>query len=284
MARDHGRILTTIWQDRDFRKLTARQQRLYVLLLSQPDINNAGMLPMRLTKWAKFCVDIDHTHLLYDLHELEQHRFVFYDDETEEVLIRSFIRNDGILKIPNVAKNAIRCARLVESSKLREVLADELSRIDRKDTRAAAEEMKTETRSEPVWNTSEYVNDDVRNPSETCLNGLNPFETRSEPCGEGEGEGEGESLVGTYVGRDEKPPPQKFCSKHPDGTDAPCHACGQARAAREEWEQDQLAVTVQRRAAFREEVFDCPDCDDQGWVDTEDAVTRCTQHDWPVDA
>jgi hypothetical protein len=47
MARDYANIVTAIWRDRDFRALTAADQRMYLLLVTQPDISAAGTLSPR---------------------------------------------------------------------------------------------------------------------------------------------------------------------------------------------------------------------------------------------
>lgn len=55
------------------------------------------------------------------------------------------------------------------------------------------------------------------------------------------GEGRGEERRGKGTGAESSgvlpdSPPSPFCPKHPDGTDSPCRACGNARRAREAWE------------------------------------------------
>src|SRR5690606_9062734 len=101
MARDHGRILCRIWSDKDFRALPRTAQALYMQLLSQKEINNAGVLPLMLSKWAKGCDEIETSEdLVPDLAALIAARFIVVDSDTEEVLVRSFIRNDGVLKQP----------------------------------------------------------------------------------------------------------------------------------------------------------------------------------------
>lgn len=80
--------------------------------------------------------------------------------------------------------------------------------------------------------------------------------------------------------RDPNAPPPPHCPKHPGGTDTPCRACGAARQQHETWTANQTRAEVDRRAAFRAEIANCPDCDDHGWTDTDTGVTRCTRHDW----
>src|SRR5699024_3338647 len=47
MARDHGRILTAIWSDDDFRRLTVGAQHLYLMLVTDPGLSYAGVTDWR---------------------------------------------------------------------------------------------------------------------------------------------------------------------------------------------------------------------------------------------
>lgn len=87
-------------------------------------------------------------------------------------------------------------------------------------------------------------------------------------------------VVSTSVGRESggsvelgKSPPPKTCPKHPDGTDEPCWPCGQAKAARVDWE---AAKTVERKTVeqvrqaeqrrLRQlDVDRCQLCDERGY-------------------
>ncbi|WP_052684580.1 hypothetical protein [Lentzea aerocolonigenes] len=130
MSREHARILTAIWRDDDFRALSPEAQRLYFLLLSQPTINQAGVLPLTVSRWARGCSATDVADIEAALAELDRARFALVDADTDEVLVRAFMRKDGVAKQPNVLKAAFRFALAVESPRLRAVLADELRRLD----------------------------------------------------------------------------------------------------------------------------------------------------------
>jgi hypothetical protein len=141
MARSHARILVTIWADPDFRRLSVDAQRTYLLLLSQASLNNAGVLPMTIKRWAAGCDTTATGDLDKALAELDDTRFIVVDSDTEEVLIRSFIRNDGIVKQPQMMKSALREALSVESPRLRSVLAAELRKLRRDDASFTAEQI-----------------------------------------------------------------------------------------------------------------------------------------------
>src|SRR5688500_791469 len=104
MPRDHARVLIRIWADDDFTALTERAQLYYLRLISQERINRAGVLDLRPRPWARLANDGTPTTARAALHELEQARFIVIDEDTEELLVRTFMRNDGIVRQPNVLK------------------------------------------------------------------------------------------------------------------------------------------------------------------------------------
>lgn len=129
MARGHGRILTPIWEDTDFLALNQEQQRLYLFLISQPNLNHAGLLPLTLRRWARKAAGLTAPELEQHLHALAKTRFIVMDHDTEELLIRSFVRNDGVWKQPKVMGAAVSGAMEISSRALRWALLAEMDRI-----------------------------------------------------------------------------------------------------------------------------------------------------------
>ncbi|MFI7125941.1 hypothetical protein ACIBQ1_09625 [Nonomuraea sp. NPDC050153] len=129
MARSEARIFTTIWQDVQFLVLSEGAQRLYLFLLSQPDLSHCGLIALRERRWARSAAGLTVDRVTAALKELDAARFVVIDEDTEEVLIRSLIRRDQIWKQPNVMKSAREAAQLIESPHLRASLLEELRRI-----------------------------------------------------------------------------------------------------------------------------------------------------------
>ena len=129
MARGHGRILTSIWEDADFLTLTQEQQRLYLFLISQPNLNHAGLLPLTLRRWSRKAAGLTPTALDVLLSDLDQARFIVVDDDTEELLIRSFVRNDGVWKQPKVMGAMVSGAMEISSHRLQAALLSEVDRI-----------------------------------------------------------------------------------------------------------------------------------------------------------
>ncbi|RPA65781.1 hypothetical protein EF294_03325 [Gordonia oryzae] len=182
--RTHGRLLVSIWRDKDFVSCSVEAQRCYMMLLAQKDVNNAGVQPLMIRKWARGCEATSEDDIVRALNELQGARFVCYDVDSEELLIRSFIRNDGIVKQPNVLKNALRVAEQTESPRLRQALSDELQTLGRKDASEVASRMAVEGSGNPF-----------ENPSETLPEPLNPSGTPREPRGDGDGEGVTNNVV-----------------------------------------------------------------------------------------
>jgi len=126
MANAAGFIQESIWRDDHWRRLSRTAQALYMQLLSQKEVDCAGILPLQPHKWAKGCNGMTVEQVWADLAELQQERFVFYDIDTDEVLIRTYIKNSNVLKVPNMRKSANRSALLVGSPLIRAVLGCEM--------------------------------------------------------------------------------------------------------------------------------------------------------------
>src|SRR5690606_3008724 len=129
MARGHGRVLSSIWTDPDFIALDVYAQRMYLFLLSQSDLTHAGLVPMRIRRWPTKLSGGSVEGIGEALEALSQARFIVLDHDTEEVLIRTFVRNDGVWKQPLVMLRMREDAREIESPALRKAFADELPRI-----------------------------------------------------------------------------------------------------------------------------------------------------------
>ena len=129
MARDHARIYVRIWNDEDFRELSLPAKMLYLQLMSQQKLSYAGVLDLAMKRWAGPHPDLGTPEVRAALDELDYARFVVIDHDTEELLVRTFIRNDELYKQPNVLRGALRVAFDIESPKLRSALADELRKL-----------------------------------------------------------------------------------------------------------------------------------------------------------
>lgn len=130
MTRSEARLLTSIWSDADFLALTGGQQRLFMALLSQPDLTHAGTLTLAERRWARQCADGSVDAVTRDLKVLEAARFVVVDEDTEELLVRALVRRDRVWRQPNVFLGAVASMKAIVSPRLRAALRAELERLD----------------------------------------------------------------------------------------------------------------------------------------------------------
>ncbi len=133
MARSEARIYTDIWEDGDFLALDSPSQRLYMFLLSQPDLAHSGVIPLRERRWARKTTNCTTSEIEHALKMLEGH-FLVVDWDTEEVLIRSLIRRDRIFRQPNVMRAAIDHVPLVQSGRILNAIGTEVARIRHENT------------------------------------------------------------------------------------------------------------------------------------------------------
>lgn len=182
MARTHARILCSIWDDEDFRALRTEAKYLYVLLLSQRSINHAGVLPMTLQRWANCAPNVGIDDVKRWLGELSDTRFVVVDYDTDELLVRSFVRNDGVAKQPNILKAALREAITVQSTKVALVLADELDRIGKAAATETAKTLRAKGLPTPSPTPPEPFANPSSNPNERVVPSGGHEQTPSEPA------------------------------------------------------------------------------------------------------
>lgn len=130
MAREYARIKLSIADDDDFERLSIAAQWLYLrVLLPDQSLNQCGALDWRPGRLTGKAADLDLDLLLGAAGELEAARYVLFDPVTEEALIRSYMRNDEILRNPKMAATVPKSFRLIASKVLRAAVVTELARI-----------------------------------------------------------------------------------------------------------------------------------------------------------
>lgn len=129
MARSEARLSVSIWTDADFLDLTEGAQRMFMFLLSQPDLTHDGVLALRERRWSKSAKGLTRADVEDRLEELSKARFIVVDEDTEEVLIRSFIRRDKVYRQPNVLRAAADHLAVVSSPVILAAIATELRRV-----------------------------------------------------------------------------------------------------------------------------------------------------------
>jgi hypothetical protein len=129
MARDYARMLCSAWADADWTGLSVEAQRFYMMVLSQADISYAGVLAYRPRRWATLAKDSTLPRIRRAIAELEAAGYLVVDKATEEMLVRTFVKHDSILKVPNVARAMVKAYRNILSPHLRDVVLGELARL-----------------------------------------------------------------------------------------------------------------------------------------------------------
>lgn len=257
MANAAGMIKESIWRDRDFRRLPRLAQCTYLQLLSQKDLSCAGLMTLHVGMWAKGCDEASEADLSADLIVLEDQRFVFVDEDTDELFIRAYMRTAQVVKSPNILKSALKSAGMVESVKLKGEVAAELRRLRHPDA----------TKLANILDPKPTLPKGFHTLSETLSEELNHSETLSEPP-----RSVSVSVSGP-VGIEElwvEAPPSKFCSKHPNGTDRGCLPCQRSREQFQQWQVDNEARYQASRAAAAERRRSCKECDGSGWINLPD--------------
>lgn len=130
---EYGKLYKAAWGDPDYRALTEGEQALYQKLLSQPDMSMAGVLTYAPARWARQTADLTVADVEARFTSLSAKRFVVRDPDTDEVLVRSYIRNDGGWRSPKTMIGIGNSVRRVLSTPLRAAISHELLRIDTSD-------------------------------------------------------------------------------------------------------------------------------------------------------
>lgn len=131
MATDeYGKLFKRAWGDPDYKALTLSQQALYQKLISQSDISMAGVLTLAVQRWAGQTAGLSADDIEDALEGLEATRFVVVDRDTQEVLVRAYIRRDLGWRSPQTMKGIAGAVERILSPVLRQVIAAELRRID----------------------------------------------------------------------------------------------------------------------------------------------------------
>lgn len=130
MAREFAQIKLSIWADDDWRDLSPDARYLYLTLLTSPTLTHCGTADWRPTRIG--ALNGQGVETVNDAGmEMVESLHLVIDEETEEVLIRSFIRNDGLMKQPRMAVSMANAHAAVASRSIRGVLVHELIRLRR---------------------------------------------------------------------------------------------------------------------------------------------------------
>lgn len=129
MPRDHARVNVLIWNDPDFRRLPALAQSLYLTLWTSPTLSYCGVHDWQPGRLAALSADMNSRAVETVGDCLQARHFLAVDRDTEEVLIRSWARFDGLMKQPKMAISYVYAYSATASERLRSVLVWELRKI-----------------------------------------------------------------------------------------------------------------------------------------------------------
>lgn len=129
MARDHARVNIAIWGSSEFRTLSPAAQHLYFVLVTSSTLNYAGVAdwrPRRLSALSEGWTEDDVNRAA---HELSKERVVIIDEDTEEALVRTWIKHDGLIDQPRMAVSVANAYAGVSSIMVRGVIVHELCKL-----------------------------------------------------------------------------------------------------------------------------------------------------------
>ena len=134
MRRTHARLLVRRTRDPEWVALSPLASWLYGELLLTPEITPMGTLTLLPRQWAKRNVGTNVIAMTEEIvwslvAELVESQHILVDYDTDEVMIRTFLRNDGIAANHTALLSVCRAADVVRSPRLRDALAIELERV-----------------------------------------------------------------------------------------------------------------------------------------------------------
>ena len=129
MAREKANVQTSLWGNPEWKGLGVVEQWLYFHLLSHPRLSYAGV-----ADWLPKRVAAASSGLTVDQVEqagrgLQSARFVFVDESTDEVLVRSFLRHDGLLKQPRLSVSMVNAFSGIASLNIQKIVVHELQKL-----------------------------------------------------------------------------------------------------------------------------------------------------------
>ncbi|WP_336156662.1 hypothetical protein [Amycolatopsis sp. VC5-11] len=131
MAREQANVRLSIWTDPDFRALSVEAQHLYLLILTSPSLSYAGVADWRPKRIAALAAGWVAGAVETAAAELQAAMFLVIDEDTDEALVRSFLRHDGLMAREFMATAAAKAYEGVASARIRGVIVHELQRLRR---------------------------------------------------------------------------------------------------------------------------------------------------------
>jgi hypothetical protein len=102
----------------DFRTLTREEQRVYFVLVTQPNISHCGVLPCNPRRWSRLAADETMESLEATLDLLAAKRYIVIDADSDELWVRTWMKWDGMIMMGNGGKAVARAIDSVLSASL----------------------------------------------------------------------------------------------------------------------------------------------------------------------
>lgn len=133
MPREHAVIHVKVWNKDHWRALPREAQHLYFVLLTDPKLSYCGVADWRPGRIAARADRWTAGEVIDAAQILQERGLIVIDEDTEEVLIVSFIRNDGLgegglMGQPKMAVSMANAYGVVASNVIRGVIVHELHR------------------------------------------------------------------------------------------------------------------------------------------------------------
>lgn len=129
MARESAKILTGIWGNPDMRALTLEQQGFYLQVWTHPELSYAGVLNWHPARIAQLSFGTTAATVARLAAEIESRLLFVIDHETQELLVRPWVRHDGALKQPRLSVALANAYASTASNLIRGVFAFELKKL-----------------------------------------------------------------------------------------------------------------------------------------------------------
>ncbi|AJA43378.1 replication initiation protein [Mycobacterium phage Sbash] len=129
MPRDHARINLDLWGDDDWMDLSVDAQMLYLTLYTNPGLSFCGAGEWHTGRIANRARDWTRERVEAAAAELSRRLFVIIDTDTDEYLIRSWIKHDGLWRTPNMAVTVANARGDLSSKALRGVVVFEVAKL-----------------------------------------------------------------------------------------------------------------------------------------------------------
>lgn len=129
MARETANVQISLWGNPEWKGLGVMEQWLYLHLVSHPKLSYAGVTDWFPKRLAASSAGLSADQVEEAARGLQEARFVYIDEATDEVLVRSFLRHDGLLRQPKLSVSMVNAFSGIASLNIQKIVVRELQRL-----------------------------------------------------------------------------------------------------------------------------------------------------------